>query len=280
VGVSASADATDSRVTILISSFDGFKECWPAVCHGFAKYWPDCPFKVRLMTNELDFSTPVAQVIKTQGGKVWGDRMVSAMDQIASPFVMYFQEDYWIRERVDTPRILEYVNLMEREQINYLRLLANPRPDKPFPRDSRLGILADDAPYRTSSQIALWRTDTLRTLLRPGESVWDFELQGSVRSAPYSDTFLSVWDHHGDDYFHGISYVCTAINSGRWARMAHDYAQREGLALDFSTRPTETYWHEFQRTPLGRTIRKWVYRLQLLFSKPGLFLRKAAVRFR
>lgn len=261
-------------MTVLISSFDGFKECWPAVCHGFAKYWPDCPFAVRLMTNSLEFPHPAAEVLKVSGGKVWGDRMLSAMTQITSPFVMYFQEDYWIREKVDTAKILGYLNLMEREGLDYVRLLANPRPDRPFPRDSRLGVLSDDAGYRTSSQIAFWRSDVLRSLLVPGESVWDFELLGSKRSASYGSTFLSVWNSGDDDYFHGIDYVCTAINNGRWARMAHDYARREGLTLDFSTRPTETWKHEFLRTPAGRWLKKWVTRIHLLVSNPRGFVGK------
>lgn len=268
----------DPRVTILISSFDGFKECWPAVCHGFLKYWPDCPFEVRLMTNELDFEHPLVRVLKTTGGKVWADRLIHAMSVIRTPYVMYFQEDYWIRERVDSARILGYVDLMDRENLNYLRLLANPRPDAPYPADSRLGILADDAPYRTSSQIALWRGDVLRELLRPGESVWDFELAGSTRSARYSSSFVSVWDRDGDDYFHGISYVCTAINNGLWARPAVEYARRENVAIDFSTRPIETGWHEFLRTPRGRAIRKWTHRVRLLVSNPVAFARKAKAR--
>lgn len=273
------ASGLDSRVTILISSFDGFKECWPAVCHGFTKYWPDCPFPVRLMTNQLDFPHPAVEVLKVSGGKVWGDRMISALEQIRSPFVMYFQEDYWINGPVQTQRVLEYLELMERHQLNYIRLLSNPGPDLPFPADPRLGILADDAPYRTSSQIALWRSSVLRALLVPGESVWDFELIGSKRSKAYSSTFLSVWGQGGNDFFHGISYVATAINAGKWARMAHEYARQEGLHLDFSTRPTETMWHEFLRTPSGRFLKKWALRVQLLGTDPRGFREKARARF-
>ncbi len=267
-------------VTVLISSFDGYSDCWGPVCHGFAKYWPDCPYPIFLMTNTRDHPHERVQVMKVGGGRDWSGRMITALERIQTPYVMYFQEDYWIRKPVDTARMVEYVALMERHGLNYLRLLSKPVPDQDFPHDDRLGLLALQASYRTSVQISFWRKEVFQDLIRPGESVWQFEQNGTVRSRKYGDTFASTRQKDGDDYCHGIDYVCTAVNLGKWSRMAKPYAEEEGLKVDFSNLPTETWWDEFKRySPVGIFLKRWAYRTGLLFRNPAMFLRKARDRF-
>lgn len=264
-----------SQVSVLISSFDGYADCWGPVCHGFTKYWPDCPYPIYLMTNHLDYPHPRVEVMKVAGGRDWSGRMLTALDRIQTPYVLYFQEDYWIRQPVDTAKIVAYADHMERHGLNYLRLLSKPTPDHDFTHDARLGVLATNAPYRTSVQISFWRKEVLRDLIRPGESVWHFEILGSKRSRKYGDTFLSIKQHNGDDYCHGMYYVCTAINLGKWAWIAKDYARQEGLAVDFSKLPTDTWWDVYKReSRVGEFVNRWAYRAGLACHNPSLALQK------
>lgn len=232
------------------------------------------------MTNVKDFDTGGAiEVMKVGGGLEWSSRMMTALERISTTYVMYFQEDYWISSEVDTAMVDGYVALMDVYGINYLRLLAKPLPDSDFAHDDRLGVLADDAPYRTSVQITLWRREVFLDLLRRGESVWEFEVNGTERSRKYGSTFLSVKRHGRDDYYHGIRYVCTAVNYGKWSRMAPQYARAEGLEVDFRNLPTETWWDEFKRyNIIGVFVRIWLYRARMFFSHPGEALKKARRR--
>ena len=266
-------------VTILISSFDGYSECWGPVCHGFTKYWPDCPYPVLLMTNEKDFPHDRVRVLKCEGGRDWSTRMLFALERITTRYVMYFQEDYWINAPVETARITSYVDLMEHHGLNYIRLLSKPLPDADYPHDARLGVLSDQADYRTSVQITFWRKDVLMELIRPGESVWRFERDGTERSRKYGDTFLSTKRHGGDDYYHGIRYVCTAVNLGKWSTMARPYAEREGLTVDWSVLPAETSWDDFRRHhPLGKFWARWSHRARHAVLSPREALQKAGRR--
>ncbi len=200
--------------TVLISSFDGYSDCWGPVAHGFTKYWPDCPFPIRLMTEVKDFSHPRIEVLQVGLDRVWSNRMLKGLSRIDSPFILYFHEDYWLNAPVQTARLLEYLELMKSERLDYLRLLAKPVPDRDFRGDTRLGILAEHAEYRTSTQIAFWRREVFLDLVVPGESVWEFEVEGTKRSRRYGPTFLSVKRLGDDDYANGIRYVCTAVNQG------------------------------------------------------------------
>ncbi|HEX3151781.1 MAG TPA: hypothetical protein VHR66_27160 [Gemmataceae bacterium] len=268
-----------SDVTILISSFDRYSDCWQPVCHGFQKYWRDCPWPVLLMTNEKDFDHPAARVLKVRGGADWSARMIDALDRIESPYVMYFQEDYWLTEPVDTPRILEYFRLMQEHGLNYLRFLAYPAPAHDFEPDPRLGRIGVDGAYRTSVQITLWRREVFRDLVRDGETVWQFEIRGTERSRKYGDTFVAIRPNGKDEYANGIRYVCTAVNAGKWARMAKAYAAREGLAVDFSNLPSDTWWDGFKRwRPVGPFVVKWLHRAKTVLLHPTTAFRKARAK--
>lgn len=264
--------------SLLVSSFDGYGDCWEAVFYSLLKYWPDCPFPIYLIANRREFCHPSVRVLRVPG-QDWSSSLLCALDSIDTEYVLYFQEDYWLSETVDTPRIRDYLKLMDAHGLHYIRLLANPTPDGHFIHDHRLGIIADQASYRTSVQVSLWRASVLRFLLRPGESAWDFEVQGTRRSRIYGDRFLSVRCQGKDDYFHGVRYLCSAINRGKWSREARRYAEREGIQVDFSNLPVETWWDDFKRVnAFGRLFALWGYRTHLFLTHPAIALKKARKR--
>lgn len=252
-----------SGTAVLITSCDAFEDCWAPYAHGLHKYWPDCPFPVHLITNERVFTDPVIQTLRVSPDRGWAKNLREAISRIDADVLLYTHEDFWISERVDTQAILDYVSYIRDGVADYIRLYPAPGPDMPFPPDSRLGILADEASYRTSLQKALWRKTVLLELLRDDESCWQFELAGTPRSRIYGDRFLCVQRSSagsGRGLPCGINYVCTAINKGRWSTEAVEYAQREGLVVDFGTRPRETWWDDAMRKypaakQLGRVLK-------------------------
>jgi hypothetical protein len=248
--------ARPSSPAILITSCDVFEDCWTPYAHGLHKYWPDCPFPVHLITNEKRFDDPVISSLQIRPDRGWAKNLRQALDSLDAEILLYTHEDFWLASPVDTAEILEFVEHIADGHADYIRLYPTPAPDRPFPPDLRLGVLSDKASYRTALQAALWRKSVLQDLLRDEESCWQFELDGTPRSRVYTDRFLSVKPMHsvsGRTKPVGLNYVCTAINKGRWATEAVEYAQREGLAIDFSNRPLETWWDDTMRVyPLAR----------------------------
>jgi hypothetical protein len=235
------------QLSILISSCDRYSVCWRPFEHGLEKYWPDCPFPVYLISNQLDFPSPRVSTLRLGKDAGWAPNLISALSGIDTPYVLYMQEDYWLNAPVNTARLREYLAVMEESGAEYLRLAAVPGPDADFPLDPRLGALSPEAEFRTSLQAAIWRKDALLELLLPDENGWLFETDGSVRSASRPGLFLSVRREAGSPFVHGISYVCTAIHGGRWTRDAQAYARSERLDVDFGTFPRNSWWGDFQQ---------------------------------
>lgn len=237
-------------VSILISSCDNFSDCWEPYYHGLHKYWPNCPYDAFIVTNFKDSGDTLVKAIKVGKDNGWSHNTLQALDQIVTPYLIYTHEDFWIQQSVHTQSIAEYVALMDKGKADYIRLYPCPEPDSECEWDERLGVLSDQASYRTSLQVALWRKSVFQELIVKGENPWQFEVQGTIRSRKFGSRFLSVKRFRNPDgkpFHFGIDYVCTAINKGKWSKAAKNYAQQEGLAIDFSNRPSETWWHDFGR---------------------------------
>ncbi len=218
-----------NNVTLLVSTFDAFSVCWKPFLHGLKKYWPDHP-RLCFITNVKDVEC--GEAIKVGPDKGWSGNLLYALERIDTPYVLYAQEDYWLKKPVVTENILAYVALMEKGIADYIRLYPAPPPDFEFPGDPRLGIIAPDAPYRASNQMALWRKTVQMELLDPTESGWTFEVEASRRSRRFGDRFLSV-----KSVKHGTDYVFTAVVNGEWIPEAYAYAETEGISVDFEGLP-------------------------------------------
>jgi hypothetical protein len=214
------------KATILIFTNDGYAVCWEPFCHGISKYWPECPFDYYFITNYQD--PPCGGAIKVGDDTNFTSKMKTALSTIQTPYVIHTHEDNWISQPVNTQNILDYIELMEKDKADYIRLASKPGPDQDFAFDSRLGINNNDAPYRASLQAAIWRKSVYYNLLNSGESPWQFEVVGSIRSRMYGDRFLSVKRRS-----YGMSYV-NAVADGMWTPEGREYLKREGLTIDLS----------------------------------------------
>ncbi|MCU0485276.1 MAG: hypothetical protein MUC85_04110 [Anaerolineales bacterium] len=236
-----------NNISILVSSFDRYAACWAPFCHGLQKYWPEHFQPLYFITNEKD--PPCGQAIKVGQDRGWAGNLLYALEQIDSPYILYAQEDYWLTAPVNSTAISEYTALFDSGVADYIRLYPAPPPALPFPSDERLGILETHAEYRTSLQMALWRKSVLQALLVPGETPWQFEVQGSLRSQVYGERFLSVTKKT-----FGINYLFTAIVDGEWSKAAYTYAQNENITVNFLDLPHKPFLRKF-----GSRVRNLLY---------------------
>jgi hypothetical protein len=144
---------------------------------------------------------------------------------------------------------------------NMLRLVNRPKPDVSVADFPWIGHIRPGAPYRVSTQGALWRRQDLMDLLCEGESIWQFELQGSRRSDSLNG-FYATWkpllpyDHH-------------VVERGKWFRNEAARFGRMGIGCDFSRRPIMT-WPEMLRWRISKMrglllgLIPWPQRLRLV----------------
>ena len=238
--------------TVLVNSSDGYVDCWQPFFRLFTLYWPDCNLKVLLNTETTSWSFPGLDLTCTQVGiaadkLTWSECLIRALDQVRTPLVLYLQEDYFLERSVDTRLVHELAELMEADaRIKHVGLthFGSYGPFHPT-SDSRLWRINQKARYRISTQAGLWRTDTLRSYLKPEENGWMFELYGTRRARKRKECFLTVnRESYCPSRIPIIQYIHTGIIKGKWHPEMPELFARHGIEVDFETRGfyKEEHW--------------------------------------
>lgn len=226
------------ELSVAVMSCDRYGDLWPHFFHFFDKYWPDCPFRVFLCTNHRHFDHASVQAISIGEDQSWGHTTKRFMLEIPTPYVLIFQEDFFLSKTVRTEEVLNYFLILKKLQGVYLRLRADSPPDTAVPGFPGVGRFEPGAPYRVANQASIWNRETFLSLLREGETPWDMESRGSRRSDALVDGFYGT---RRPVFFYPVTGV---VKRGKWIRKWVRICAKEGLAVDLEARPMMTVFQD------------------------------------
>ncbi|MDQ2659345.1 MAG: hypothetical protein M3Y03_02885, partial [Verrucomicrobiota bacterium] len=169
------AELKDFRnsVAILVSSCDAFFDAWKPFVYFFRKFWPDCPFAVYLVVNELSVRSPLFRPLAVGPDRGWGSNLKSALSQIEEPRVLYFQEDYFLNASAQAETLAADFEYAFANDIDALCFRARSEMDAGFqPMNDRFGVVPQNSDGRTRCQVTLWKRESFLSILRAGENAW------------------------------------------------------------------------------------------------------------
>ncbi|PUE29121.1 hypothetical protein B9Z39_03340 [Limnohabitans sp. JirII-29] len=233
----------DSRFTILVNSSDGFTDCWGPFFKLLQRYWPGCQSRILLNTETHDYQHPELPVVatKVQGDSprrlTWSECLSAALDQVQTPLILYFQEDYFIRRAVQAGKVeaaLEH--MLAHPEVKHIALtgIGSQPPFEPYV-DTRFQKIRRRARYRISTQAALWRVETLKSYLVAEENGWMFEIYGTWRARKRDELFLCA-DYSDASGGPAIEYLHTGIVKGQWLQEIQDDFEANDIDIDFGKR--------------------------------------------
>jgi hypothetical protein len=257
-----------NNACVIIMSCDKYSDLWQPFFHFFNKYWPDCPFNIYLSTNSKNFNQPKLTVLKSGTNSNWSDEALVNLKKINYKYIVYLQDDYLFLKKVNTKAILSLIEKMELYNCHYLRLFPSPGPDALFTLDNSLGLISENAAYRTSLQAAIWHKPTLEKIIKPGENSWEFEINSPARSKGF--LFLSVPLNKKinikQQLFPITYYYLTAVFKGKWVYGMKNILKKEGVSIDESLRPFETRNTNFKRNLYNKSpllLKKILFKLKI-----------------
>ena len=235
-----------NNFTILVNSSDGFEDCWTPFFTLFSKYWPGYTGQIFLNTETKDWSFTKLDIKCTKiqesypGHKLtWSECLIGALNKIETPLVLYFQEDYFLEKMVDTELINLFAErMLDNEEIKHIGL-THFGSQGPFENtnDSHLWKIRQNARYRISTQVGLWRVEALKSYLRASENGWMFEIYGSRRARRINELFLTAnRDLYNPDSAPIVQYTHTGIIKGKWHPAMKKLFSLHGLDVDFKKR--------------------------------------------
>ena len=214
-------------ICIIYVSCDKYSDLWKGYFGLFRRYWPDCPFAIYVLANSP--GPDVDGVVQLAIGEdvSWSDNLLAALPRVGHKYVLILPDDFFLIASVPSDWVVGKMLWAVDHKASCLRL--SPDPPKPVVRfDSDVGVVPRGSLYRTSLRFSLWDKEVLRQLLKTGESAWDFELSGSIRSDAF-DGFFAI-------YAEPFKFANCVIK-GRWSRSALRAVRRRGVRLDVSKRP-------------------------------------------
>jgi hypothetical protein len=224
--------AIEKECAIVVSSCDKYSDLWDPFFTLFFRYWPDCPFSIYLVSNTKVFDDHRVKTILVGEDKGWASNIKTIVSGLNEECILYMQEDYFLQSFVDTKKIKDLLRYMSVESVGSIRLIGSPEPKYPHSNPFGLYEVKKKEQYRVSLQGSLWNKGVFLSLLKDGESGWDMEKEGSLRSNDLNEVFLSTQKKCPVlDY-----YYYTAIKKGMWMPGAIRLLRRENIKIDVSKR--------------------------------------------
>lgn len=219
-------------VAIIVSSCDAFFDAWPPFNFFLKRFWLDCPFEISLLTNAIQIRSPRIRSVALGPDRGWSSNLLCALEQVRHPYVFYVQEDYFLTAPVQNePMAKGFAEMME-SGASALCFRARSKRDARFqPLNDRFGIVPPDSDGRTRCQVTLWKREALQSILRPGETAWNFEARGSARTREMK--ILSYNRRENTP----IPYLMSAISRGFWMPDALNLCRTHGIAIEPLIRP-------------------------------------------
>jgi len=220
-----SSSSPENKVAFVIASCDKYSDLWSSLFGQIFKYWPDIPYRIYLIANHKRYDDPRVTTLLAGDDLDWSSTVLKSINQLQEQYVLFWVDDAFLRNKVDTDRISSLVHWFIVGSYNFLRMRPNPKPKKWS--HNAIGILVPEQAYRVSLFATLWNVDLLKRILLQGESAWQFEVNGSERSKNY-DHFYCTRDEIFN-YWHGVE-------RGVWIRPTAKALERSGYHLDYQSR--------------------------------------------
>lgn len=225
--------AASADCTVVVCSCDKYADLLGPFAALWRRFWPDCPFPLALVTETApEDALCFDRVIACGRGGSWCSRLVAALSQIETPYVLMLCDDYYLASPVDTALMLKRLAQAKEFGAANLRLIPNPKPGSSnaaaFPLAADLMQYKPRTAYCIATQSGFWRRDFLAKLAQGKESIWEFERYGSFDPAIGESPLLVTRTKE-------FPFV-DAVHKGHWEKFGVEVCRANGVEIDFSAR--------------------------------------------
>jgi hypothetical protein len=235
---------SSGSLAVVVTSCDKYSDLWQPLFKAFFAHWPDCPYPIYLIANFKQFPDHRVCTLLVGEDEDWSTTVEKAVQQLKHTHILFWMDDAFLSRRVNNDKVEQLFSHLRRVDGNYLRLRPEPRPDLYI--NDAIGIIPPGAFYRVSLPASIWKLSALHQVIQRGETAWEFEIKGSVRSGSLSGFYAARTASFG--YIHGVE-------RGTWIRSAALALERKGYTLDYSARRRMTFVEDLgARYRLSKTL--------------------------
>ena len=246
---------------MLVNSYDGGEDLWDGFFTTVKHEWKDFDMPIVLNTESKSYSfegfdIQTFRFYKPGQNVPWAKRLIRTLKAIKTDYIVFFLEDFWLEDRVDTEFLEKSLRWMQ-ENPDVAVLSFKPVCDYgPNIRDNRFERFErrpQAGNYRFNCQAAIWRRKKLIKYLRPHESPWEWELWGSRRSARFKEGFYVLMKGEKEVFPYDLTYG-GVIHRGKWNKqVVEPIAKKIGISICYSKRGIEVWGEERKKVHRSET---------------------------
>ena len=200
-GVKKKLNKSKLNCSIIVSSCDSYEDLWKPFINTFNKNWEDCNLKKYFITENKEFIDTEFLTIKCGLNKNWTDRLLYTLSTIDDDYIILMLEDFFLRSKINNNKINYFVNYIQKYNLNMIRLIKRPEGYYSNNNHPELTEIKKNDLFRVSTQATIWNKEVLKNLLEKNENIWQFEINGSLRSKSFNNFFcvrkdVMTYRHH------------------------------------------------------------------------------------
>lgn len=160
-------------LTVMIQTCGKFSDLWEPHIHLLNQNWPDRPRTLLVTDDPAETHFPGVEVFAAGAGLHLPQRLAAVLPRIESKYILLTLDDYFPIYPISTGKITRLVEIMEEENLDYIRLF----PDPPSFRRKQNGLYAIDltVDYAVNLYPGIWRKDFLEKTLICAD-IWAYEV--------------------------------------------------------------------------------------------------------
>ena len=253
-------------ISFLVLSCDKYSDLWEDFFCLKEKFWPDCPFEWRVVTESVECKHAGIKTIKCGNELNWTGRIKKACDSIHSDFICFFLDDFFINDTVNNDVVKECIEKAIHEKVDYYVLgdafARTIKTDTYY--DDNTAIIPTDRPYGIDTSVAIWKKSFLLSLVEGKDcSAWQFELDRLEEARMNVHKDRKLW--YDERLPLNVGSIPVVIQGKFYPKAIKDF-KRRGYAINTSGRSVMTGIEVFK------------YDMKVFFSKLR-FLKSPLKRF-
>jgi hypothetical protein len=235
---------------IIVMTSDKYRDVWTPFYYFMEKYWADCSYPIyHVSERERPATSFSIQHIEKCPKDSWNEVLSIALKKIPQDYILLLLSDFFLLRQVNSTKIEEYLNILEKEDAAFLRIFPCPGPHYSYKNYLDIGLIEKKTPYSISTQATIWKKNDLLNFICKFKDDSELEILGSKRSDELEKDLLCVKvidkNKKLEEQNYPFTYLCTAVIQGKWKREAIKLCNRENLKLNLNYRKQLSFLEEY-----------------------------------
>ena len=210
-------------LTILILSCQKYSDIWSNNLFLLDKHWPNHP-NVMLISDGMgtfDLINPKELIVID---KEASSRLIDALSNIQTEFVLLTFDDYFVNKRVNSEAIDNILNIMDSQQFDYCRLYKNKKVRGRFIGMLRYKMLPLKEVYEVNFYPSIWKKNSLASVLKDNEDIWKTEVRLTRRMRENQKKGIAIYNKN-------IFPFIDCIRKGKYLRPAYRFLIKNNMFI-------------------------------------------------